>query len=271
MTAISLRLALIAAFALPGVALAARSDWVPADVAKMRVLLTGPSDTADGTVQGGVEILLEPGWYTYWRNPGEAGVPPIFDFSGSTNVAKVDVLYPAPMRYDDGFSVSLVYHDEALFPLVVTPEQPGESVMLQVSLSFGVCKDVCIPTQASAAVTLPPDAARDALAEARLDSFLRRVPGAAEPEHLAVEDIFAEDNALLIDVRMPDSSYSDLFADPPVGWHLGQPSLVSRTDGVSRYRLSLAGKPQDAELRGQVFRFVAVAGGDAIAQDVTIR
>ncbi len=271
MTTTVLRLILMAALALPGVALAARSDWVPADVAKMRVLLTGPSDKAEGAVQGGVEILLEPGWYTYWRNPGEAGVPPIFDFSGSTNVAKVDVLYPAPTRYDDGFSVSLVYHDEALFPLVVTPERLGEPVMLRVSLSFGVCKNVCIPTQASAAVTLPPDAARDALAEARLNSFLRRVPGAAEPEHLAVETVVAEDDALLIDVRMPDSSYSDLFADPPVGWYLGQPSLVSRADGVSRYRLSLAGKPQDAEVRGQVFRFVAVAGGDAVSQEIEIQ
>ena len=66
---------------------------MPADESQLRLLLTAD---AAGQIGGGIEIALEPGWYTYWRNPGEAGVPPVFDFSGSENVASVDVMYPAP-------------------------------------------------------------------------------------------------------------------------------------------------------------------------------
>jgi hypothetical protein len=78
-------------------------------------------------------------------------------------------------------------------------------------------------------------------------------------------------DALLIDVRMPDSALADLFADPPAGWYLAQPEFQSRAGGVSRYRLPLAGRPADAEIAGQSFRFVAVAGGDAVEEVVEIR
>lgn len=233
----------------------------------MRLLLT-PAE--DGHLRAGVEILLEPGWYTYWRNPGEAGVPPLFDFSGSENVADVQVLYPAPIRKDDGTSVSLIYEDEVVFPLAVTPRQPGLPVRLSLKADFGVCSEICIPTQASAEVTLAPGLDSDPLSIERLRGFEARVPGDAEPGRLDIEKVTQDDGSLLIDVRMPESSYSDLFADPPAGWYLGQPLFVERIGGISRYRLSLAGRPRDAEISGQEFHFVAVAGGDAIEETIEI-
>ena len=168
MTATLFRVALLACLAIPSGAQAARSDWAAADQAQLRLLLSG----ADGDrIAGGIEIVLEPGWYTYWSNPGEAGVPPVFDFSGSDNVAAVEVLYPAPERHDDGTSVSLIYRDDVVLPLAVTPATAGLPVTLRVEARFGVCSSVCIPTAAGASVTLPPAAPRDPLAEARLESF----------------------------------------------------------------------------------------------------
>src|SRR5438067_6610655 len=51
---------------------------------------------------GGIAFQLQPGWKTYWRNPGDSGVPPRFDFSKSENIEAVTVLWPAPMKFDDG-------------------------------------------------------------------------------------------------------------------------------------------------------------------------
>jgi DsbC/DsbD-like thiol-disulfide interchange protein len=268
MTPALFRLALILALAAPAEAYAVRSDWAAADEAKMRLLLAGPRE---GGIAGGIEILLEPGWYTYWRHPGEAGVPPVFDFSGSENVADVEVLYPAPERYDDGTSVSLIYRDEVVFPLVIKPVEPDKPVTLHAEVVFGVCSKVCIPTRASSVVTLPPGAPHDALSQARLTRFAPRVPKAAAPGRFEIESVAVVDEALMIDVRMPDSTYSDLFANPPQGWYIGQPAFVSRADGTSRYRLSLAGRPAGAEVRGQTFWFVAVAGGEAIEEEIEIR
>src|SRR5450432_2293910 len=53
---------------------------------------------------GGIAFQLQPGWKTYWRNPGDSGVPPRFDFSKSDNIEAVTVLWPAPMKFDDGAS-----------------------------------------------------------------------------------------------------------------------------------------------------------------------
>ena len=250
-----------------GHSLAARSEWSPADRAQMRLLLSPPKD---GRITGGVELLLEPGWHTYWRNPGESGVPPVFDFSGSENVADIEVLYPAPNRHDDGASVSLVYRDEVVFPLLITPQASDRAVTLRVKAAFGVCSEVCIPTGASAEVELQVDAAADPLAGARLARFLPYVPKAPEPGHFDIEHVVAEADALVIDVRMPESSYSDLFVDPPTGWYVAQPVFVSRSAGVSRYRLSLSGHPAGAAIGGQTFRFVAAAGGEAIEESVVI-
>ena len=253
---------------LPALAYAARSDWAPAEQSQLRLLLTA-DDT--GRIDGGIEIVLEPGWYTYWRNPGEAGVPPVFDFSGSENVASIDVLYPAPTRYDDGVSVSIIYRDEVVFPLTVTPLKSGEAVTLRLTAQIGVCSEICIPTAVSSEVSLSPDAAPDPLSSARIGEFAKRVPKQAEPGRFAVESVKADGDALTIEVRSPDSSYSDLFAEPPAGWYVGQPAFVERVDGRSRYRLSLAGKPRDAEAKGQIFRFVAVAGGEAIEESILVR
>ena len=268
MTAMLIPLLFALGLAFPAAANAARSDWSAAERSQVRLLLAGPQA---GRISGGIEIVLEPGWYTYWRNPGEAGVPPVFDFSGSDNVADVEVLYPAPERYDDGTSVSLIYRDEIVFPVAVTPREPGKPVTLKVDVRFGVCREVCIPTDARSSITsslLPP---ADALTEARLERFQPLVPKPAEPGRFDVEKVSVEGEALLIDVRMPEESYFDLLADPPAGWFLGQPALISREAGIARYRLPLAGRPRDSVIRGQRFRFVAIAGSEAIEKAVEIR
>lgn len=246
---------------------AARSDWSQADESEMRLLLVR---TDDGRLSGGVEMLLEPGWYTYWRTPGESGVPPVFDFSASENVANVEVHYPAPLRHDDGASVSLIYEDEVVFPLDITPTDDHRPVTLRAEVTFGVCSEVCIPTRASAEVTLPPDAEPDPLSVERLRAFVPRVPGPPEPGRLDIERVAEAGEALEIDVRMPESSYFDLFAEPPDGWFIGQPKLVGRDRDIVRWRLPLAGRPAGNPLSGQLFNFVAVAGGEAIEESLRV-
>src|SRR5262249_55536824 len=140
-TVIRIVMFLAAAVALPSAAAAAHSEWSQADQAQLRLLLAGP---AVDRIAGGVEITMTPGWHTYWRTPGETGVRPAFDFSGSDNVAAVEVFYPVPERLDDGTGVSLVYTDEVVFPLAVTPVEPERPVTLRLQASFGVCSEVCI-------------------------------------------------------------------------------------------------------------------------------
>jgi DsbC/DsbD-like thiol-disulfide interchange protein len=178
---------------------------------------------------------------------------------------------PPRKRHDDGASVSLIYRDEVVFPLVVTPADIARPVTVNVEARFGVCRDICIPTSAKAEVTLAPSAPPDALAATRLSRFRPRVPKPPQPGHFDVEAVTLAGDTLEIELRAPDSGLVDLFSESPAGWYLGQPTFVSRREGVSRYRLALTGRPPDAQIRGQSFRFVATSGREAIEEAVLIR
>src|SRR5215469_4313123 len=99
---------------------------------------------------GGIAFQLQPGWKTYWRTPGDSGVPPRFDFSKSDNVEAVTVLWPAPTRFDDGAGgVSLGYHDQIVLPLRIVPKSADKPVTLRAEVNYAVCEKLCIPAEAS--------------------------------------------------------------------------------------------------------------------------
>lgn len=116
-------------------------------------LISGTTKAGDAKMRAGVEIKLQPGWKTYWRYPGDSGVPPRFDFSGSDNVARAKVLYPAPHLFNDETGNSLGYKTNVVFPVQVTPKQPGKPVTLRVKLDYAVCEKLCIPAEGKAELT----------------------------------------------------------------------------------------------------------------------
>ncbi|MYZ48557.1 protein-disulfide reductase DsbD domain-containing protein [Propylenella binzhouense] len=245
-----------------GSAEAARSPWVSIPEGRLRVMLV----RAEGRVKGGIEIALEPGWHTYWRNPGDAGVPPRFDFDGSRNVGAVHVHFPAPERFDDGTSVSAVYHDSVVFPLEIRPEADGP-ITLSLRAMLGVCREICIPTEAEAEVTLKPQDGPDALSEAKLEMFERLLPGAPEPGRFEVKEAAVAGDAVTVSLIAPPDAEPELFVDAPPDWLLGQPRLVAHEGALARYRLSLKGRP---DTPGEALRFVATAGGRAIEETVVL-
>jgi hypothetical protein len=129
------------------------SAWSEDNHAAFR-LIAGSNKADAPTLRAGVEIKLGPGWHTYWRYPGDSGVPPRFDFSQSENVAAVTVAYPAPHLLTDESNNSLVYTKGVIFPLRVKPKQTGKPVKLAVKLDYAVCEKICVPAQGSAELTL---------------------------------------------------------------------------------------------------------------------
>ncbi|MFV0303512.1 MAG: protein-disulfide reductase DsbD domain-containing protein [Paracoccus sp. (in: a-proteobacteria)] len=116
-------------------------------------LLPGWTD-ADGHRIAALELLLEPGWKTYWRSPGDTGIPPSFDWQGSTNVGAITFHWPAPEVIDSGGSRSFGFHDQLILPFEVVPETPGQPVELSAVVDFGLCENICVP--ANLALSAPP-------------------------------------------------------------------------------------------------------------------
>ena len=123
------------------------SDWSVS--AKSRARLIADAGGA------GLQIELSPGAITYWRDPGEAGVPPTFDFSGSQNLAKAEVAFPAPERIaePDG-GVAFGYREGVILPIAATPADSSKPVRLVARVNYAVCEKICLPARASAEILM---------------------------------------------------------------------------------------------------------------------
>ena len=127
---------------------------------------------ADGTHIAALHLQLAPEWKTYWRAPGEAGIPPMFDWSGSTNLGSVRFLWPRPQIFDVNGMQTIGYRGELVLPMEITAQDPALPVGLRAMIDLGVCRDICIPAvlelQADLGVDLPAPGAFDATIEAAL-------------------------------------------------------------------------------------------------------
>jgi DsbC/DsbD-like thiol-disulfide interchange protein len=241
------------------------SPWVQGHRSRVR-LVAGGSE-ADGAARlGGIEIALDPGFKTYWRTPGESGLPPAFDWSGSENLARADVLWPAPSRFEDAGGVSYGYKDQVLLPVRASAKDPGKPVRLSLRLDYGVCKDICIPAQAMLALDLRGE---EAVHGAAIEKALARVPkpqplGApGDLSVLGLEPTRVEGKlALAVTVRAP--SDADLFVEGPDSWYLGAKAMRAGTEqGSGEFVAEIFDRPKGAAGRLDL-RLTLVAGRRAV-------
>jgi len=108
----------------------------------------------DGTRVAAIRIALAPGWKTYWRSPGDAGIPPQIDWSGSRNLRGVGLTWPAPTVYPHHGVKTIGYKDALVLPLTIAPRKAGKAVKLRAALDIGVCNDVCMPFSLNVSATL---------------------------------------------------------------------------------------------------------------------
>ncbi|WP_372837619.1 protein-disulfide reductase DsbD domain-containing protein [Phaeovulum sp.] len=103
--------------------------------------------TENGNQMTALRIVLEDDWKTYWRAPGDAGVPPSFDWHGSRNVGEVIVHWPRPQLFENGGMRTAGYASEMILPIEVVPADPTQDVWLAAEVSLGICHDICVPLQ----------------------------------------------------------------------------------------------------------------------------
>jgi DsbC/DsbD-like thiol-disulfide interchange protein len=116
----------------------------------------------------GLRITLEPGWKTYWRAPGDGGIPPEFSFAGSDNIASVTPHWPVPEVFRQNGLNSVGYSDTVVFPISVFSETPDAEMQISGQLHIGVCEEICIPVTLDFDALLPPSGTRDAAIAAAL-------------------------------------------------------------------------------------------------------
>jgi DsbC/DsbD-like thiol-disulfide interchange protein len=233
-------------------------------------------------LRAGIEIRLDPGWKTYWRYPGDSGVPPTLDFTGSENVKSVTTLWPAPERFADGAGGhSIGYHGDVVLPLRIVPRDATKRSSLRVKLGYAVCGDLCVPAEADLDLALSGKASAEepalVAAEARVP---RRIPLSADPgvsEGLAVRSVRRQSDGtahdrVVVDVAVPQGGPVNLFVEGPTpDWALPLPQPQSPASdsapGTRRFTFEMDGLPPGAHTEGTTLTFTAVSPTDAIEVD----
>src|SRR5689334_11153206 len=217
-----------------------------------------------GVLLGGIAIQLEPGWKTYWRMPGDSGVPPRFDFSRSDNVEAVTVLWPAPMKFDDGAGGhSLGYKKQVVLPLRIVAKNNDKPVTLRAQISYAVCDELCIPVEASCELTFASVASTE---DGNLAAALDTVPKPAnigDPTPVTIRDVRRDgDKNVLVDVSAPDGKDVHLYVEGPTpDWALPIPKLMEHgPPGVKRFVFELDGLPPGAKPDGAALKLTLVGG-----------
>ena len=241
------------------------SPWVTGYNSRVRLI--------SGAGRVGVELVMPPGWKTYWRMPGDAGVPPSFDWAGSVNVAKVAVLYPAPHRIADQGGTAIGYKDRVIFPLDVTPADPAQPVSLAVALEDGVCKDICIPAEAKLALTVAPGntSGHHGPRSPDLQQAIESVPRAvnalrpADPRIVSITGSAAgAAPKLTIDAKVVGGAdAADLFIEGPEGSFVPFAAKSAGPGGLVRFVVDLSKSADAKDLAGQPLRFTLTGAGAA--------
>src|SRR6202161_3929141 len=178
---------------------------------------------------GGIAFQLQPGWKPYWRTPGDSGVPPRFDFSKSENIEAVTVLWPAPVKFDDGAGGhSMGYHNQIVLPLRIVAKNADKPVTLPADINYAVCDKLCIPVEANAELAFTSVASTE---DSALFAALDTVPKPAsvgDPNPLTIRDVKRNGKSTVwVDVATPDSKDVSLFVEGPTpDWALPVPALL---------------------------------------------
>lgn len=249
------------------------SPWVALHAGtRVRLLaLPGKIGPDAGTkVNAGVEIELAEGWKTYWRMPGDAGVPPDFDWNKSANVGSVKVLYPAPRRLLEPAAETIGYKGRVVFPVEVTAQDAARSLSLKLDLELGICKEICVPAQASLAVDVPAAGNTKPLPSILADA-LKTVPklttgnaGKDSPSLVSIKaDLAAASPTLTLAARFPgDAQSADVFIEAPDSIYVPMAKrTAAMSDGTVGFTVTLsAATAKDLHGKELVITLVGATG-----------
>jgi thiol:disulfide interchange protein DsbD len=111
-----------------------------------------------GKFKLGIKFDIMPGWHTYYKEPGDSGMPPSFDFEMPAGFKNGPIIWPKPHKTVDAGLVAYGYQNTVLHGCEITAPadlKEGDKITLKVKTKYLVCKDVCLPGKAELEITLP--------------------------------------------------------------------------------------------------------------------
>jgi suppressor for copper-sensitivity B len=257
---------------------ASESAWVRHPEIALR-LISGSAASGDGgALRLGLEMRLTPGWKTYWRSPGDAGLPPVIDWADSANLAGAALRFPAPERFTLFGFETFGYGGHVILPIDARASGPGET-RVRAGVDVLVCEKVCIPYRADLALDLPAGAQAPTAHTHEIARFESSVPP-VDSEGRGINGLALESAALrtgdrpalIVRARAePPFSRPDVFVEAAGGWSFAKPE-IAYLEGGRFATLTLAATPDRTAkpLDGASATLTLIDGARAVERAVTL-
>ncbi|MGV8998456.1 MAG: protein-disulfide reductase DsbD domain-containing protein [Parvibaculaceae bacterium] len=247
-----------------------RAAEEPENGAGEEVTLIGQDVTGSLVSIFGVRMKMKPGWHTYWRKPGDSGLAPTFDWSGSKNIGNVIVSWPAPRRFDAEGDTTFGYEDEVIWPVLVYSPDPAKPLTLDLKMSYGICKDICVPNTVHLTKT-PSVAQSGAKQSANADlgaimKYLARVPQAPQPPVTVAAKLTGRELTVILSNVSDDPVF---IPETTKGFWFGKP-VISRRGASVIYKVPVEIE-KGHELKGNTVTMVFAGEKTVIEAPVKIQ
>jgi DsbC/DsbD-like thiol-disulfide interchange protein len=241
------------------------SDWVTSEGGRMRIVTT-PSGK-DGALQAALQIEPNAGWMTYWREPGEAGIPPQVTTpdAGRANIGPL--VFPVPKLLINGDLRDIGYDQPVTLPFTLDLENHSDNAGLKLSAFIGVCRNICIPFQAE--FTLSGDASgKDTVQEqAIITAALHQQPQPPAEDFKIVSHSISADRALLsLELLLPENATEmpDVFVTGPEGYAFSYPKNIVRDGRKLSFQMKTKGLPKHYDITGKTWQILVKTKDRAI-------
>ena len=253
---------------------ASYTQWKVRDEVRTRLLVGNAEET--GMIRyAGINMQLAKNWHTYWRTPGDGGLAPSIDWSGSKNVKNIELQYPAPHRSSKTFEgydpiETYAYSNEVVLPLKITLEHPQRTTELQLRINYGVCDELCIFLDDTFDTRIPYNHVDDYVAKV-IDDYRDRVPKENGSNGLIIENITLVNNDILEVKAISDMDFAspDIFIEQSENFKFPQPEVILQGD-KALFRFHYKTLLDGATIFGKQATLTLVNGDHAVEHTVTL-
>ncbi|MFD1723946.1 protein-disulfide reductase DsbD domain-containing protein [Rhizobium viscosum] len=240
------------------------SDWVQNEGGRMRLVALPPD--AAGHIRAGLQIEPKPGWITYWREPGNNGIPPQITIAPQSGVTLDAISYPVPKHISSGKVEDIGYETPVTLPLSLTASKAGP-VVLDATAFIGICKDICIPFQAQLSLKFGAAAQSRPQEEMILQSAAARLPEAPSADFEVVAHAMSSDlKQLSLKVTLPEAGNGtpEIIVTGPSGYAFTKQMNVGRNGRAYSADIAIGKLPKNYDIKGKQWGVLIVDGARAM-------
>lgn len=254
-----------AALGIASMSCAETTPWASNEGGRMRIVAMPPEP--DGTVRGALQIEPKAGWITYWKEPGDAGIPPQMVFSKASGVTLSSMGYPVPKRIDNGKLRDIGYDHAVALPFELKMEDPSKPLNLGASAFVGLCRNICIPFQADFSLQLGTTKGTPVEEAMILNAATSKLPEAPSGDFAVTHYAMTQGrDKLSLKLKLPSGTLSppQVIVTGPQG-HVLFDGVNGRRDGEA-YALDMpVGKlPKNYDIKGKRWGILVIAGNRAM-------